>query len=60
MTAAERLQRTTFSTSRLLDFASVKELTAQTGHEVGEWPLVDHQGACRQPLDAAEEAASRR
>jgi hypothetical protein len=26
------LQRSTFRTSRLLDFASEKELTAQTGH----------------------------
>jgi hypothetical protein len=27
-----QLQRTTFSTSRLLDFASLRELTAETGH----------------------------
>jgi hypothetical protein len=39
MNDRQQLTRTTFSTSRLLDFASVKELTAQTGHEVGEWPL---------------------
>ena len=36
----KQLQRTTFSTSRLLDFASAKELTAQTGHAVDDWPLV--------------------
>ena len=34
-----RLDRTTFTTSRLLDFCSEKELTAQTGHAVqtGRW-----------------------
>ena len=40
--------RTTFSTSRLLEFCSQKELTAQTGHEPDDWPLVDPQGAGRQ------------
>ena len=34
------LERTTFKTSRLLDFASEKELVAQTGHQKGDWPLV--------------------
>ena len=32
--------RTTFQTSRLLDFCSEKELTAQTGHDPNDWPLV--------------------
>src|SRR5262249_47638191 len=40
MTAAKRLQRETFRTSRLLDFCSRKELVAQTGHSPQAWPLV--------------------
>ncbi len=35
-----RLDRATFSTSRLLDFCSQKELIAQTGHQPYVWPLV--------------------
>ncbi len=35
-----RLDRTTFSTSRLLDFCNRKELIAQTGHQPDAWPLV--------------------
>ncbi len=35
-----RLDRTTFRTSRLLDFLSPKELIAQTGHRQAAWPLV--------------------
>lgn len=35
-----RLERTTFRTSRLLDFLSPKELIAQTGHRQAAWPLV--------------------
>ena len=34
------LNRTTLRTSRLLDFCSRKELSAQTGHEPRDWPLV--------------------
>ena len=54
-----QLTRTTFSTSRLLDFASVKELIAQTGHEVGEWPLVILKELFDNALDAARRPASR-
>ncbi len=39
-TMATLLQRETFSTSRLLDFFSEKELEAQCGHIRREWPLV--------------------
>ena len=53
---AKQLARTTFSTSRLLDFASEKELTAQTGHEDGEWPLVIVKELVDNALDACEEA----
>jgi hypothetical protein len=37
---APTLGRTTFRTSRLLDFCSRKELIAQTGHREVQWPLV--------------------
>ena len=43
-----RPERGVFRTSRLLDFCSEKELTAQTGHPPAEWPLVVAQGAGRQ------------
>jgi len=36
-----KLERTTFRTSRLLDFFSEKELTAQIGHDSADWPLVN-------------------
>ena len=41
---------------RLLDFASIKELTAQTGHGPGDWPLVILKEGFDNALDAAEEA----
>src|SRR5688572_8972760 len=50
------LSRTTLATSRLLDFASKKELTAQTGHEPGAWPLVILKELTDNSLDACEEA----
>ena len=34
------LERTTLRTSRLLDFLSARELTAQIGHPPPSWPLV--------------------
>ena len=48
--------RTTFSTSRLLEFCSRKELTAQTGHEPEDWPLVIIKELIDNGLDAGEEA----
>jgi DNA topoisomerase VI subunit B len=51
-----RLERVTFATSRLLDFASEKELVAQTGHQVADWPLVVLKELMDNALDAAEEA----
>ncbi len=50
------LQRTTFKTSRLLDFASEKELVAQTGHHRQAWPLVVLKELVDNALDACEEA----
>jgi DNA topoisomerase VI subunit B len=48
--------RTTFATSRLLEFCSAKELTAQTGHEPADWPLVVIKELVDNALDACEEA----
>ena len=50
------IQRTTFSTSRLLEFCSRKELVAQTGHEPDDWPLVILKELIDNALDACEEA----
>jgi sensor histidine kinase regulating citrate/malate metabolism len=48
--------RTTFSTPRLLDFCSEKELTAQTGHASDDWPLVIVKELADNSIDACEEA----
>lgn len=50
------LNRKHFETSRLLDFFSEKELIAQTGHQVSEWPLVIGKELFDNALDACEEA----
>ena len=50
------LQRTSFRTSRLLDFCSRKELIAQTGHRPEDWPLVVLKELVDNALDACEEA----
>lgn len=55
MTAAARLSRETFATSRLLEFCSRKELISQTGHGVEQWPLVILKEALDNALDDAEE-----
>src|SRR5215813_1152590 len=51
-----RLQRETLRTSRLLDFASEKELIAQTGHRPAQWPLVVLKELVDNAIDACEEA----
>jgi Histidine kinase-, DNA gyrase B-, and HSP90-like ATPase len=48
--------RTPFSTSRLLEFCSRKELVAQTGHEPDDWPLVILKELIDNAADACEEA----
>jgi hypothetical protein len=53
-----QLQRATFRTSRLLDFCSQKELTAQTGHPPTEWPLVIVKELVDNALDACEEVGA--
>jgi hypothetical protein len=54
--AAGRLHRETFRTSRLLEFCSVKELTAQTGHDPVDWPLCILKELTDNEIDACEEA----
>lgn len=54
---APSLGRTTFRTSRLLDFCSRKELIAQTGHREDQWPLVALKELVDNALDACEDAA---
>lgn len=49
------LRRTAFSTSRLLDFVSEKELTLQCGYGSGDWPLVVVKELIDNALDACEE-----
>jgi DNA topoisomerase VI subunit B len=56
MAAVATLDRTTFRTSRLLEFCSRKELVAQTGHEPDAWPLVVLKELMDNALDACEEA----
>lgn len=50
------LDRTTFETSREMDFFSSKELVTQTGHSIDEWPLVVVKELIDNALDACEEA----
>lgn len=51
-----RLHRVAFTTSRLAEFCSRKELVAQTGHDVADWPLVILKELLDNALDATEEA----
>ncbi|WP_145376934.1 hypothetical protein [Symmachiella dynata] len=53
---AQVLERTTFQTSREMDFFSEKELTTQTGHGIQEWPLVVIKELTDNALDACEQA----
>lgn len=52
---ANQIERRHFSTSRELDFLSQKELVAQTGHQIREWPLVILKELVDNALDACEE-----
>jgi DNA topoisomerase VI subunit B len=49
-------ERRTFTTSRLAEFCSVKELTTQTGFGPAHWPLVVLKELVDNALDAAEQA----
>ncbi len=52
---APSLKRTAFTTSRLLDFMSRKELTFQCGYGPSDWPLVILKELIDNALDASEE-----
>jgi Histidine kinase-, DNA gyrase B-, and HSP90-like ATPase len=53
-----RVRPETFSTSRLLDFASKRELTAQIGHSPDMWPEVVVKELADNALDATEETGT--
>jgi DNA topoisomerase VI subunit B len=53
---AQPLAREVYRTSRLLDFASRRELTAQIGHQPQQWPQVAIKELIDNALDACEEA----
>lgn len=53
--SAPTIERTTFQTSRLLDFVSEKELTLQCGYGREDWPLVAVKELIDNALDACEE-----
>jgi DNA topoisomerase VI subunit B len=55
MSAQHVLERQVFTTSRLAEFCSQKELVAQTGHSVEQWPLVVLKELIDNALDACEE-----
>jgi DNA topoisomerase VI subunit B len=50
-----RLVRETFRTSRLIEFCSERELVAQIGHHVQDWPLVILKELVDNAIDIAEE-----
>ena len=56
MSSAPTLNRRHCETSRSLDFLSRKELIAQTGHQVSEWPLVCLKELLDNSIDACEES----
>lgn len=51
-----KLTRVAFTVSRLTEFCSERELQTQTGHSVGEWPLVIGKELADNALDGCEEA----
>jgi len=51
-----KLERTTFRTSRSMDFFTAKELVTQTGHDESEWPQVFLKETIDNSLDACEES----
>ena len=53
---SKKLERATFSTSRLLEFCSERELINVTGRDRAEWPCVVLKELIDNGLDACEEA----
>ena len=51
-----KIERVAFTTSRLMEFCTEKELVAQTGHESDKWPLVVVKELVDNGIDACEEA----
>ena len=56
MRPAHKIERVAFTTSRLMEYCSEKELVAQTGHESGDWPRVIIKELVDNGIDACEEA----
>jgi DNA topoisomerase VI subunit B len=54
----KKLNRETFTTSRLLDFCSRTELVAQVGHAEADWPLVVLKELLDNAVDACEDAGT--
>jgi DNA topoisomerase VI subunit B len=52
---AHKIVRVAFTTSRLMEFCTEKELVAQTGHESYDWPRVIAKELVDNAIDAAEE-----
>jgi hypothetical protein len=50
-----KIERVAFTTSRLMEFCTEKELVAQTGHEAHKWPLVIIKELVDNGIDACEE-----
>jgi DNA topoisomerase VI subunit B len=55
-TTLARLERVVFTTSRLLDFVGQRELVAQSGYAVADWPAAIMKEGVDNGLDACEEA----
>ena len=53
---AHRIERVAFTTSRLMEFCTEKELVAQTGHQSYEWPRVIAKELTDNSINACEEA----
>jgi hypothetical protein len=53
---AHKIERVAFTTSRLMEFCTEKELVAQTGHQSYEWPRVITKELVDNGIDACEEA----
>jgi DNA topoisomerase VI subunit B len=53
---AHKIERVAFTTSRLAEYCSQKELVAQTGHESHAWPRVVMKELVDNAIDACEEA----
>jgi DNA topoisomerase VI subunit B len=57
MALTNKLNRTSFSTNRSLDYFSRKELIAQVGHSIELWPVVILKELVDNAIDACEEAS---